>query len=170
MWRSTRDGGPSWITRDGELGGLTDQRQSTGWNAREERIATSVSGNEAELKHQDASWKAFGADEIENKNRAKLVSEAQLALVGPAFHDRRFHDLTVWSAGLPVNVREGGWRRDLTAFMASGSGSVPDPKQGQVSLPGLRDSDNLIGDTDMTGQDNRFSEVVAFRRLKPEEI
>jgi hypothetical protein len=47
---------------------------------------------------------------------------------------------------------------------------VPDPKQGQVSLPGLRDSDNLIGDTDMTGQDNRFSEVVAFRRLKPEEI
>ena len=237
-WRSTRDDDTPWITRDGEAGGLTDQRQSTNWIARDERMTTFVSGNEVEIKHQDnqpgvaaemvalvdvgslgkaadpkhvvraprvkvgdpskphgayawwvgdlgaqanvatrdgadantngdlhaimlaqdVSWKAFGDKEIGNGNRAQLVSEGQLALVEPNFDDRRFHDFTVWSAGLPVNVKDGGWRRDLTAFLES-SGSVPDLAQGQVTLPGLRDSDNLVGSSDVGAQGNRFSEV-----------
>jgi len=236
VWRSTRDDGTPWITRDGEKGGLSDQRQATGWNARDERIATLVSGNEAGINDQDnqadmeagmislvdkgslgiaadssqvvrvprvrigdrtkahgayawwvgdlgtqaniatqdstesssklhalmlaqdASWKAFGAAELDNDRRAKLLSEAQLALVEPGFDDRHFHDFTVWSAGLPVDVREGGWRRDLTAFIESG-GSVPELKQGDVYLPGLKDSDNLVGGSGRDGQQNRFSEV-----------
>ena len=39
VWRSTREDGTTWITRDGEKGGLTDQRQATGWDARDAHVA-----------------------------------------------------------------------------------------------------------------------------------
>lgn len=237
VWKTTQDDGTSWIKRDAEKGGLRDERQTAGWNARDEKIATLVSGNENGLFYQDhvagstadlvplvdkgslgpdadaldivraprvkigtagkpgggyawwvgdlgtranvatrdaskgtangayhalmlaqdASWQAFGDREIENEERAKLVSESQLALVEPDLGDRRFHDFTVWSAGLPIDVREGGWRRDLTAFLES-SGTVPDLKAGEITLAGLKDSDNMLGPT-TAGQAERFSEV-----------
>jgi hypothetical protein len=224
VWRSTMEDGSPWIVRDGEKGGLPDQRQKQGWQARDERIACLVSGNETSIVHQDdqagslqdmvllagkgslgakaetgdmvraprvrignpgkpqgayawwvgdlgakanvatrdasvgspngqshavmlaqdVSWKAFGKDELDNNQRARLVNEPQLGLVGGDPDDRRFHDVTVWSAGLAVNVRDGGWRRDLTAYLESG-GSIPDLNEGEIALPGLDDSDNLAG-------------------------
>ena len=97
---------------------------------------------------QDVSWQAFGKAELPATQRGKLASEGELKLAAPELKNRGFHDLTVWSAGLPVNVREGGWRRDLTAYLAS-TGSVPEFNQGNVRLPGLADSDNLVGSSAM---------------------
>jgi hypothetical protein len=237
VWRTTREDGTPWITRDGEKGGLSDLRQTLGWNARDERVACLVSGNEAEIgEHpvgesmielvgpgalggeadpsgmvlaprvdlaegayawwvgdlgakanlatrdttksrphpellaamlaQDASWKAFGQDDIPPEVRSRLASDAQLGLLADLSKKRDFHDLTVWSAGLPVDVREGGWRRDLTAYLES-NGVIPDLKEGEVFLPGIRDSDNLVGPpnadvdavSDKPGHAKRFSEV-----------
>lgn len=232
VWKTTRDDGAPWITRDGQKGGLSDQRKTLGWKPRDERIACLVSGNEsaiaypddqpgdlknmismvdkgslgeaadpaekvsaprvvlgnptkpqgayawwvgdlgtqanvatedpsltkphAQMLAQDASWKAFAATELANEQRAKLVDEPQLALVEPNFKHRHFHDLTVWSAGLPVDVREGGWRRDLTAYL-EGSGSVAALKKGEINLPGVKDADNLVGLNDSEAA--RFSQV-----------
>lgn len=240
VWKTTQDDGSPWITRDGEKGGLSDQRQALPWKARDQRIACLVSGNEtgivfqddrpgdsgslislvdkgslgeaaapteavraprvplgdpgkpagayawwvgdlgaqanvatrdataagaigglhAQMLAQDASWKAFGATDLANGQRAKLADEPQLAMIDADFKDHHFHDLTVWSAGLPVNVREGGWRRDLTAFLDS-SGTVPAFKMGDVDLPGLNDSDNLVGQSAaaIPGGTDRFSET-----------
>ncbi len=246
VWRSTKDDGSPWIVRNGAKGGLEDQRQTTHWQAIDQRIACLVSGNEAGITHtgehaedpasmvslvskgslgdladaedqvraprvtigpagkpkgayawwvgdlgaqanvatrdasentpngqyharmlaQDASWQAFGKAELSSTQRGKLASEGELQLAAPELKNRGFHDLTVWSAGLPVNVREGGWRRDLTAYLAS-SGSVPELNQGDVRLPGLTDSDNLVGSsaapeelvTKTSARSDRFSDV-----------
>lgn len=226
VWKSTQKDGKPWIRREAEKGGLSDGRQASGWNVRDERMTTLVSGNESETVHQDtdadgtsdlvslvdtgslgpdaetedvvraprvevrnsaktkggyawwvgdlgtqanvatrdgtpdtpagqykalmlaqdSSWKAFGNKDLKNEERTRLASERQLALVEPDMRDRRFHDFTVWSAGLPVNVREGGWRKDLTAYMAS-NGTIADYKAGSVSLSGLKDSDSMVGPT-----------------------
>ena len=115
---------------------------------------------------QDASWEAFGHDDIPQETRAMLASEGQLDLLADRSKNRHFHDLTVWSSGLAVDVRDGGWRRDLTAFIES-DGEIADLKDGEVSLVGLRDSDNLVGPPNAIadaasanpGQAKRFSEV-----------
>ncbi|GAA5129155.1 hypothetical protein JIN84_03000 [Luteolibacter yonseiensis] len=257
VWKSTQKNGKPWITRDAEKGGLSDQRQANGWNARDERLTTLVSGNEgngdddgnggtnkivhdddgsgpsADLvalvdvgslgqgapdrgnqkadavyaplvevsnepksapsknnnpsKHrggyawwvgdlgtqanvatrdgtpdttvgqykalmlaQDSSWKAYkdkgvkmGNKELANEERSKLASDRQLALVQPGMDDRRFHEFNVWSAGLPVNVREGGWKKDLTAFFQS-EGSIGDERGEGFTLKGVNDLDNII--------------------------
>ncbi|MGC4013478.1 MAG: hypothetical protein QM755_03010 [Luteolibacter sp.] len=93
---------------------------------------------------QDTSWLAFGTMDLQNHQRAGLVDEPQTALLEPGMTNRHFHDLTVWSAGLPVNVADGGWRRDLTAFIQS-DGNVPDATVGGSTLLGLADTDNLVG-------------------------
>jgi hypothetical protein len=237
VWKTTQEDGQPWITRDAEKGGLSDARQAGGWNARDERMTTLVSGNETGMLYQDdgsggtgelvplvdkgslgpdaededfvsaprvevtnsptakggyawwvgdlgaqanvatrdatpdtaigeyhalmlaqdSSWKAYrdkggspGNKELENEERAKLVSEGQLALVQPDMGNRRFHDFTVWSAGLPTNIREGGWRKDLTAYMA-GNGAVGDHNGGSFILPGMKDLDNVINTNVVSG-------------------
>jgi hypothetical protein len=92
---------------------------------------------------QDASWQAFGTDDIPTDVRTGLVSDGQLALFDNNVNNRNFHGYTVWSAGLPINVRDGGWKRDLTAYLNS-NGSIPDSKDGG-NLPGLDDRDSIVG-------------------------
>jgi type II secretory pathway pseudopilin PulG len=48
------------------------------------------------------------------RDRVKLVSPGGASLAGLAASDRRFHDLTADSAGLLVNVAEGGFATDLS--------------------------------------------------------
>lgn len=224
VWKSTQKDGKPWIRREAERGGLSDDRQASGWDVRDERLTTLVSGNESDIVHQDdeaggasdmvtlvdtgslgpdsetsdvvrvprvevadssnnkgsyawwvgdlgaqanvstrdatadttngqykalmlaqdSSWKAFGDKDLKNEERDRLASERQLALVDPGMRDRHFHDFTVWSAGLPVNVREGGWRKDLTAYMAS-NGTIADLNAGGVRSAGLKDTDSMVG-------------------------
>lgn len=127
----------------------------------------SSSSNLALMLAQDASWQAFGKKEIPPESRGGLVSDRQVELVDNNLKDRNFHDYTVWSAGLPINVRDGGWKRDLTAYLAS-DGNVPDYRGGGANLPGLDDNDRMVGsandrvdgDSWDPGQSSRVSPVA----------
>jgi len=93
---------------------------------------------------QDASWAAFGKDDIPTESRQALVTDRQVDLFDNNLQNRNFHGYTVWSAGLPINVRDGGWKRDLTAYLES-DGNVPDYRGKGSRLPGLQDTDSMVG-------------------------
>ncbi len=253
VWRSTREDGQPYITRNGENGGLMDSR-SGGWDAEDERIACLVSGNETEMTYfegsgsnvpeedemielvgegsagssrdndrvsaprvdvmedeetvtgsyawwvgdlgvraniatpdasrdsssqfaevraallsQDASLSALDRQpDLANEDRAKTLTAGQLALAAGDRNAARdyFHDLTTDSLGLLVDVREGGLKKDLTAFLNT-NGSISDLGSGDSMLVGLREQDNLVGPRNNKadalsanpGQAARFSEV-----------
>jgi len=124
---------------------------------------------EALLLSQDASLSAAGGPDLANAERDKMVTQRQLGLTGSnsaSLDKRSFHDLTTDSLGLLVDVREGGLKKDLTAFLLSG-GSISDLNAGSNSSFGVRDSDNLVGPrnkaadsrSESPGQADRFSEV-----------
>jgi type II secretory pathway pseudopilin PulG len=90
--------------------------------------------------------------EITEESKRGLISSGQLELTGEAAPDAliewnaaHFHDVTVHSSGVLVNVREGRLKRDLTAYFLS-DGEIPGiDLGGGRSLPGLRDDDRLVG-------------------------
>ncbi|MCW1922528.1 hypothetical protein OKA05_08175 [Luteolibacter arcticus] len=224
VWRSTRKDGSPYITRDNENGGLKDLRAGA-WDARNERIATLVSGNEGALEYnadsnggdmvelvsemasgdpdistrvqvprvaladgkksagsyawwvgdlgikanvatrdasernkaahpwrslqlaQDASWSAAdGGKELDDEIRGKVVSTGQLDLAGGGGTVPRegFHDFTTDSKGLLTDVRAGGWRKDLTAYLES-SGPIANLDYDGTLSAGVKDEDNLVG-------------------------
>ncbi|HVJ46564.1 MAG TPA: hypothetical protein VM511_09290, partial [Luteolibacter sp.] len=131
-------------------------------------IATADGAEETKDKNhpvmlaQDASWQAFGNNEIPGDSRSGLVSEQQIGLFDRDYRGKNYHDVTVWSEGLPVDVREGGWKKDLTAFIES-DGNV----RGRDGFSGLDDQDRLVGpaneaadrESGFPGQAERFSQV-----------
>ncbi len=226
VWRSTEKNGSPFIVRDNENGGLKDLRNGS-WEARKERIATLVSGNEGEMAYsgdsagnsadmvelvakgseatggpsnyvevprvelsedgkprgayawwvgdlgikanvatkdgslhakssspwrslqlaQDASWSAAeGGAELDDGTRGKLVSSGELNLTGGGEEaaEQNFHDFTTDSKGLLTDVRAGGWRKDLTAYLDS-SGSIGNLNYDGIPSVGVKDADNLVG-------------------------
>jgi len=90
---------------------------------------------------------ASGAEGIalEEGQKDLLISEGQLDLLGSdvkAWRRELFHDVTVDSEGVLANVRDGGLRRDLTAYLQS-NGTVPALSGHPES--GLSDHDRLVG-------------------------
>jgi len=107
----------------------------------------SLAAIRASLLSQDASWSAVDKQpDLDNTVRSKLVSNGQLALASgdPAAAANNFHDFTVDSLGVLADVRGGGLKKDLTAYLAS-NGSVPGIKGGGRTLPGVSDGDKLVG-------------------------
>lgn len=226
VWRSTMEDGSPYITRDNENGGLKDRRTST-WNARNEKIATLVSGNEVRQQYtgelppdagtsiemvserspedltastrvqvprvnveksgkaagsyawwvgdlgikanvatrdatqrksqvsqwravqlaQDASWSAAkGGKELPDEARSKVLTSAQLDLAAGGGHASQdgYHDFTTDSKGLLTDVRAGGWKKDLTAYLKS-SGSIESLKYDGIPSAGIKDLDNMVG-------------------------
>ena len=81
---------------------------------------------------------------LPEEDKARLVSARQLGLLGASVGDwqkKLFHDVTVHSRGIPANVRDGGLKGDLTAYLQGGpvAGLAGDPESG------LSDSDRLVG-------------------------
>lgn len=97
-----------------------------------------------EVLSQDQSLLAFSKQEASDENRERFSTESQIELIEPGLSAGHPHHMTVWSAAMPINVREGGWKRDLTAYLES-SGTVPGTRAGGADLLGLADSDNLVG-------------------------
>ena len=97
---------------------------------------------------QDSSLRAFDdQDDLENSLRGKIFTTGQLDLTNPStspLSKRAFHDITTESHGVLVNVREGGLKKDLSAYLES-NGSVPDLKSDSGVMPGIRDMDRLVG-------------------------
>jgi len=81
--------------------------------------------------------------EIPREQREKLGSLRTVALVeGAEDFGGKFHDLTVDSLGVLADPRDGGLKKDLTAFL-TGDGSEAPLEEGDD--PGLVDSDRLVG-------------------------
>lgn len=98
----------------------------------------------ATLLSQDASLTAVGSQpDMENEQRSKMITHGQLPLGGvdQDLAKTHFHDLTTDSMGLLTDVREGGLKKDLTAYL-TGDGSIPG--EGDSAL-GLADTDRLVG-------------------------
>lgn len=88
--------------------------------------------------------------EVEEDEKSRLASLGSLDLASgdnSRIPKSRMHDFTVWSVGLPVNIRDCRLKRDLTAFLRS-NGKIPDLKD--VKVRGLSDADNLVGPPNTT--------------------
>ncbi len=121
----------------------------------------------ATMLSQDVSMLAVGSQsDMDNEQRAKMLTPGQLPLGGTdgelaKFH---FHDLTTDSLGLLTDVRQGGLKKDLTAYLL-GNGNVPDEGGGDGISIGVGDHDRLVGPRNATadarsgspGQASRFS-------------
>ncbi|NNC89413.1 MAG: hypothetical protein HKN82_13225 [Akkermansiaceae bacterium] len=72
-----------------------------------------------------------------------VVSARQIELapaVAPEWRREHFHDITVDSLGVLANVRDGGLKRDLTAYLQGEGRHAP-----LGDRPGLTDQDRLVG-------------------------
>ena len=90
-----------------------------------------------------------GMNEFNDDAREKMFSEQTVSV--PANIDKidaqaRFHDLTVGTRSVLTNVRQGGLQRDLTVYLHSPTGVIPDLRaQGHISAWGIDDTDKIIG-------------------------
>jgi len=86
------------------------------------------------------------ADVLEDE-ASKLITLNTMALVHPknkkAIRDN-FHNITGYSRGVLANVRDGGLKRDLTAYIWS-DGSIKDLSSDAAHYQGIDDSDLLVG-------------------------
>lgn len=97
--------------------------------------------------------------EIPPGHRDKLSTLQTLGLVeGASDYGERFHDLTVNSLGVLADPRDGGLKKDLTAFL-TGNGTEPPLDGGED--PGLRDDDRLVGPANQQLAENTGSDWAA---------
>lgn len=95
---------------------------------------------------QDFSVAGNSGSDIENEERAKLATPAEFDLhAGDDSAATRFHSFTTDSESVIADVREGGLKKDLTAYLL-GNGSIDDLADADgVQGLGLSDDDNIIG-------------------------
>lgn len=104
------------------------------------------------LMAQDAAGEAVekGFD-VPNESRGRWLTSQQLELLEgqttealSELGEARFHDITHYSRGVLANTRDGGLKRDLTAFLAS-DGNITDlTAGGETVSQGLSVEDNLV--------------------------
>lgn len=110
------------------------------------------------MLNQDAETALMSGElQIDDAERMRLVSEgsATAASLGGDWAREHFHDYTVWSRGVLVDVRDGGLKGDLSAFFES-DGTIP-PKAG---LAGLDDLDRLVAAGDESAGGLRFERTA----------
>ena len=86
------------------------------------------------------------ADVVEDE-AAKLITLNTMALVhsrNQAGIKNNFHNITGYSRGVLTNTRDGGLKRDLTAYL-SGNGTISDLASSDAYYQGLNDDDRLVG-------------------------
>ncbi len=86
---------------------------------------------------------------VKHTEKERLHYPEQLDAVEPDFKRKRkqhFHDVTTYSMGVLADVREGGLKRDLSAYLWDEDGEIDHLKSnGIIVSPGISDSDNLVG-------------------------
>lgn len=79
----------------------------------------------------------------------RIISEQSIALaqgVAKENAQARFHDITQGSRSVLTNVRQGGLQRDLTAFLNSPTGKIPDLTVSRERIAwGIDPTDKMIG-------------------------
>ncbi|WP_367872763.1 hypothetical protein [Luteolibacter sp. Populi] len=120
---------------------------------------------------QDASWSAAdNGGELDDDIRGKLVSTGELELAAGDARTAQegYHDFTTDSKGLLTDVRAGGWRKDLTAYLES-SGSIDNLNYDGIPSVGVKDTDNLVGprNADAAGLEDATGAAPRFNRVSP---
>lgn len=86
---------------------------------------------------------------IPHEVKDRMLYSEQLDAIEPGFEQKRkehFHDITTHSMGVLADVREGGLKRDLTAYLWDEDGEIEHLKsEGRIVSPGIDDEDNLVG-------------------------
>ena len=133
-----------WI---GDLG----VKANVGWaDAHHDKaLGAGAAGLERMVHAQDVEEEAIGDfGVISESETGRLVSFPTLNLlpgVKGGGVKRHYHDLTTYSRSVLANVRDGGLQRDLTAYLLS-SGTIPPLSNGSsVMVPGITDSDRMVG-------------------------
>ncbi|MEK7953468.1 hypothetical protein [Luteolibacter soli] len=98
---------------------------------------------------QDYSVAGSGQADSENEDRERFVSPGEFGLQtsggDASLAKEHFHDFTTDSESLLVDVRDGGLKKDLTAYLL-GTGNIGDlPNAPGMEGLGVKDDDNLIG-------------------------
>ena len=126
---------------------------------------------------QDFSVAGTSGKDAENKDRARFVTPGEFGLEtggDVASAKDHFHDFTTDSESLLVDVRDGGLKKDLTAYLLNGNVADLSGAPGLEGL-GLKDDDNLIGAQNKRaesfmvdgGESSRMTEVSpSFRLLR----
>ena len=86
------------------------------------------------------------ADVVEGE-AAKLITLNTMALVHKKNKEGikdNFHTITGYSRGVLANVRDGGLKRDLTAYLI-GDGSIDDLNSDEAYYMGIQDDDRMVG-------------------------
>ena len=107
-------------------------------------------GMERLLNAQDTAEEfVTGLGSIAVDESDRIVSEQSIALAQGVNKDSaraHFHDITQGSRSILTNVRQGGLQRDLTAFLNSPDGEIPDlTVDGEPIAWGIDPTDNMIG-------------------------
>ena len=107
-------------------------------------------GMERLLNAQDTAEEfVTGLGSIAVDESDRIVSEQSIALAQGVNKDSaraHFHDITQGSRSILTNVRQGGLQRDLTAFLNSPDGKIPDLTVGEDLIAwGIDPTDNMIG-------------------------
>jgi len=131
-------GGYAWWV--GDLGVKANFATPDAFEGRSPSSATPANGGwnrRMVAQESDATLSGGPATAAEKR---KLASESTRRLASKTWDRTRFHDFTVNSEGVLADMEAGGLKRDLSAFLTS-SGKIND----RDGLPGLADSDNLVG-------------------------
>ena len=125
----------------------------------------------ASMLSQDASMAAIGSrTDMDNQQRGKMLTLGQLPLGGTDqdLAKAHFHDLTTDSLGLLTDVRQGGLKKDMTAFLI-GDDSIGDEGSGSGASLGLSESDRLVGPRNGAADDISGSpgEAERFATISP---
>ncbi|RYD42541.1 MAG: hypothetical protein EOP83_32630, partial [Verrucomicrobiaceae bacterium] len=126
---------------------------------------------------QDFSVAGAAGKDVDNEDRTRFVTPGEFGLeTGGDIANAKdhFHDFTTDSESLLVDVRDGGLKKDLTAYLLNGNISDLSGAAGMEGL-GLNDDDNLIGAQNKKaqgfmvdgGESARMTEVSpSFRLLR----
>ena len=150
-------GGYAWWVGDG---GIRANVATPDRFANEEPGSGNATGWHRVMMAQDCE---YPGGSLAEKLRASLVDRKSLELAGVRDPAAGFHDFTTGSAGVLTNTLEGGLKRDLTVFLESG-GVIPAKTAGHRTLPGLRDSDNLVGPANTADAAARGFSFARFRQ------
>lgn len=156
-----------WI---GDLG----VKANVGWaDAHHDKaLGAGAAGLERMVHAQDVEEEAIGDfGVISESETGRLVSYPTLKLpagVKDAGVKRHYHDLTTYSRSVLTNVRDGGLQRDLTAYLLS-SGTIQPLSGGGVVIPGITDSDRMVGpaNAQTARQEGLSWNVQRYREIAP---
>ena len=164
----------------GDMGIKASVGQVDRYNGVDPQRGGNADGMERLLNAQDTAEEFVGdLGSIAVDEADRIVSEQSISLAQGVDKDSaraHFHDITQGSRSVLTNVRQGGLQRDLTAFLNSPTGKIPDlTVSGERIAWGIDPTDKMIGPANeevaieqgTTWQETKYHEIApSFAMLR----